>query len=254
MLNSPSTADGLLIIGHGTRERAGQADFFQLVELVRQRSEKPVEGCFLEFAAPTIEEGFDRLIARGVRRVTAVPLLLFAAGHAKRDIPAALSQAAAGHPGVETRQTGPLECDSQILVLSARRFKEAIAEEPAIDPAEILLLFVGRGSADPTATAEMRRFAELRAAHTPVGRVNVCFLAIQRPTLAEGLAEAAASKFTRIVVQPHLLFRGELFDEIRAAVAAQPRRAGQEWFVASMLGSELELATAVLELASGVRP
>ena len=40
--------------------------------------------------------------------------------------------------------------------------------------------------------AEMRRFASLRIEQTPVGRMSVCFLAMQQPSLADALADAAA--------------------------------------------------------------
>jgi sirohydrochlorin ferrochelatase len=106
----------------------------------------------------------------------------------------------------------------------------------------------------------MRRFARLRAEQTPVGRVLTCFLAIQTPSLADGLAETSASGFRRIVVQPHLLFSGELSNQIRSEVK---RRSGDErpldarqsapqstcrWIVTSPLGPEPELAAAVMDL------
>ena len=241
--------DGLLLVGHGTRDAAGLAEFAVLVERVRAAGSQPAEPCFLELAQPTIGEGVARLVDRGVRLVTVVPVLLFAAGHAKRDIPAAVAEAAAGHPGLTVQQAGALECHEQVLTLSARRFDEAIAEKPAVDPGQTLLVMVGRGSLDAEATAEMHRFARLRAERTPVGRVLICFLAMQAPSLAEGLAEAAASGFQRIVVQPHLLFSGQLSDEVGSAVESCRRQSGHDWLVTAVLGPEAELASAVIERA-----
>src|SRR5258707_5141020 len=97
---------GLLLVGHGTRDAAGLDEFAVVVERVRVAASEPVEGCFLELARPTIGEGLARLVDRGVRRVTVVPVLLFAAGHAKRDIPAAVEEAAARHPEITVRQAG----------------------------------------------------------------------------------------------------------------------------------------------------
>src|SRR5437868_9981512 len=145
--------DALLLVGHGTREAAGLDDFAALVAKIRSATDRPVESCFLELARPTIAEGFARLAERGVRRVTVVPLLLFAAGHAKRDIPAAIAEAAARYPAMTIQQTGALELHERVLALSARRFEEALARAPNVDPRQTLLIMVGRGSRDEKATA-----------------------------------------------------------------------------------------------------
>jgi sirohydrochlorin cobaltochelatase len=247
MISHHGEHEGLLVIGHGTREAAGLDEFAALVERVRAATSQPVEPCFLELARPTIAEGIGRLVDSGVRRVAVVPLLLFAAGHAKRDIPEAVAKAAAPHPGLVVRQTGALESHEQVLALSARRFQEAIAGKPPADPRQTLLLMVGRGSLDADATAEMHRFARLRAERTPVGRVLTCFLAMQTPSLAEGLSAAADTGFQRIVVQAHLLFHGQLYDETRMAVESRQRRAGPDWLLTSVLGPEPELAAAVMD-------
>jgi sirohydrochlorin ferrochelatase len=44
---------------------------------------------------------------------------------------------------------------------------------------------------------------------------------MQQPSLAEALADAAESDFQRIVIQPHLLFSGELHEQVRCAVEKQ---------------------------------
>ena len=59
----------------------------------------PVEHGYLEFARPVIREGLDRLVATGARQILAVPGMLFAAGHAKNDIPSVLNTYQARHPG-----------------------------------------------------------------------------------------------------------------------------------------------------------
>ena len=50
---------------------------------------------YLEFATPIIRNGLDVLKEKGVERVLAVPGMLFAAGHAKNDIPSVLNTYAA---------------------------------------------------------------------------------------------------------------------------------------------------------------
>jgi sirohydrochlorin cobaltochelatase len=211
--------EGILLVGHGTRDPGGIAEFHAAAELIQRSSDgRPVAPCFLELATPSIAEGIEQLAVHGATRIIVVPLLLFSAGHAKRDIPAAVSAAAAGRPELTIQQTAPLECEPQILSLSARRFREAIATFPPVPADQTLLLLVGRGSSDAEATAAMHRFAQLRAVQTATGRTIVCFLAMQKPFFAEALANAAASDFQRFVVQPHLLFSGELLEHVRRAI------------------------------------
>jgi sirohydrochlorin cobaltochelatase len=270
--------EALLLVGHGTRDPAGIAEFFAAADLMRELAGgRPLTPCFLELATPTIAEGVEQLVRSGATRIIVVPLLLFAAGHAKRDIPDAIAAAASRYPDVEIEQTAPLECDRHILVLSERRFREAIAQCAPTRAEQTLLVLVGRGSLDPEATAEMHRFAQLRAEQSPIGRISVCFLAMQQPSLADGLDAAAASEFRQIVVQPHLLFAGELYEQLRREVEAQARSVSdgfslprctseglpaeseppsltlranmpRKWVLTAPLGPEPELAAAVMNL------
>ena len=73
--------------------------------------EYPVEYGYLEFANPIIKDGLDKLRAQGVNRVLAVPGMLFAAGHAKNDIPSVLNAWAASHPDMEVLYGAELGLD-----------------------------------------------------------------------------------------------------------------------------------------------
>ncbi len=245
---------GLLLVGHGTRSEQGASEFLATADLVaRALPDAVVEPCFLELAQPTIAAGVERLVSRGARQIVVMPLLLFAAGHAKRDIPAAVKSAAAKHPSLEVRQTKHLGCHKAMLQLSAQRFWEAINPHSAHkmpDTAvldDTALLMVGRGSLDPTATAEMHEFVELRRQITPVAHAATCFLALAEPSLADALAEIAGCKVKRIVVQPHLLFQGDLLDSLRRSISEACRQWPQrQWLLTDQLGPHPLLADAVV--------
>jgi len=285
--NSPGS--GLLIIGHGTREPAGVAEFLLTAERIAlEVAPLKTEACFLELAEPTIDAAVARLAAAGVREILVAPLILFAAGHAKRDIPEATAAAAAKHGISVVEQLPHLGCRPEVLSLSARRFEESLRLQrqlrqlemhpasptprlaptaPGLDPASIfasetLLLLIGRGSLDPTATAEMYNYAELHNSSLPVGRLEVGFTAMAEPGLETALEKVGRLPFRRVVVQPHLLFAGQLTARIRAAVAAAALRfPDREWIVTGHLGSEPEIVAAVssqvlsaLAAAGGVKP
>ncbi|HTQ38931.1 MAG TPA: sirohydrochlorin chelatase [Pirellulales bacterium] len=293
---------GLLLVGHGTQNSNGLAEFWAVARQVAELAgEFLVESCFLELAEPSIPEALERLLRQGVERLTVVPLLLFAAGHAKHDIPAAVQEGlcgqwsdfgelsravVCGQKGKVAKQKaegrgqkaedgsreelqveflGALECHERIVQLSAQRFAEALHDRPHVPAAETLHLLVGRGSSHADAIAAMQRFAALRAQETAVDRVEVCFAAVATPTLKEALKRAALSEYRRIVVQPHLLFTGEVLRQIGEAVSqwsvvgdwkeegrkqkAEEEGMEKEWIIASHLGPSPLVAQAVVEMA-----
>jgi sirohydrochlorin ferrochelatase len=162
--------------------------------------------------------------------------LLFSAGHAKDDIPAAVVEAAKHFPQVEVHFAEHLGCHERMLALSARRFEESLDDECA--PQDTLWLMVGRGTRDESALAEMRQFVERRLRLTPVAGARIAYLAMAQPRLEPMLAEIAALRFRRVVVQPHLLFHGELLEKLAAQVEeVSAQWPGQQWRVAPRLGT-----------------
>lgn len=240
---------GLLIVGHGTREPQGVDGFLAMVAGVAGAlGDVAVEPCFLELARPTIAEGVRRLAERGVTRVLAMPLMLFAAGHVRRDIPKALVESAA-ESGVEVELLSHLGCHPRIVELSARRYGEAVSGRSNGATDSTILVIAGRGSRDARATAEMRRLAELRRADARVQSVEIGFLAMERPPLKEVLARVGQRGAKRVVVQPHLLLPGLLMDQVRQKVEWAGRQwPTVEWLVTEPLGPDRLVSQAIVEV------
>jgi sirohydrochlorin cobaltochelatase len=242
---------GLLVVGHGTADAVGASETQRVAQLVAAaRPEVPVSLGFLEVIGPTIEDGLAELAAAGCREVVAAPLLLFAAGHAKRDVPEAISAAAAVH-GMRVVQADPLGCHAAITELSRRRRREAEAGRPA---AATGIVFIGRGSSDPTALPQLREFAALSLAGEPPPRtLGFGFVAAARPTLCAALDSAAdppRDGLRRILVQPHILFRGHVEEQVTAAVLdAKERYPELEWVQVARLGPDRLVAQALAERA-----
>ncbi len=163
-------------MGHGTRSDRGQSEFHAIVsQIACELPSTEVQGCFLELVPPNIDAGMDRLVARGVDQVVVAPLLLFAAGHAKRDIPRAATTVAA-RCGVRLLLASPLGCHRLLLELSANRFRDVV-RRAGVDPRTVLFLFVGRGSGDTQAEGEFFQFLQQRLRLTVVGESQAAFLA-----------------------------------------------------------------------------
>jgi sirohydrochlorin cobaltochelatase len=230
-MSDESTNPGVLLVGHGTRSAQGVAEFLELARQVEERlAPWPVEPAFLELAEPTIEASFRRLAERGVRRIVVAPLLLFAAGHAKQDIPAAVRNAAVILPAgeIDIVYAQPLGSHPALLELSGSRVRELLANRPAIAPSETCLLLVGRGSRDPEAIAATHEYASLMRDGLPPLALRVAFVAMAAPRVDNVANELSQADFRQVVVQPHLLFHGELYESLAALVSSRSR-AGQAW-------------------------
>ena len=236
---------GLLLVGHGTRDRIGRSEFHQLCEAIRERIARPTRACFLELAEPSIEQAVHELADDGVRQVVVVPLLLFAAGHAQQDIPAAVEAAARGR--IVTKQAAHLGCHPKVVGLSAMRFREA-AERLGNAPRETLAVLAGRGSREPAATSEMIHFVRLRQ-HALPARQTVCgFIAMASPSMEDALRDVGNKAAAPVVVQPHLLFHGELTRHMNELVDDSQRiYPDRIWTAAAHLGPHPLLADALID-------
>jgi sirohydrochlorin cobaltochelatase len=232
---------GALLVGHGTRSDLGTRQFLALARMLADAIDPvPAEPAFLELQQPDIAAGIRRLLERGVSDIVTVPSLLFEAGHARQDIPEAVRRAARGEIRV-AGQSDPLGCHPSIVECSRQRLDEAIFGRPQVAAERTCLLLVGRGSRDAEATAEMHEFAAKRRESCTAAETVVAFAAMAEPALDRVLPQVAAQGFERVVVQPHLLFHGELYDgiarKVESIARAHPR---QEWIVTSVLGDEPE--------------
>jgi sirohydrochlorin cobaltochelatase len=246
---------GVLVVGHGTADPVGAAETGRVADLVAESLPgTPVTLGFLEVIGPTLAAALATLAASGCREVVAVPLLLFEAGHAKRDVPEALAAPAAAL-GLRVVRADPLGCHPAIVELARRRRAEAVAGREPVAMTETALVMVGRGSSDPTAPTQLAEFTVATlAAESQPGRVLAGFVAAARPHLSEALEEAAASAaagIRRIIVQPHLLFRGHVEEQVAAAVTvAQANWPELEWLAAARLGPDPLVVRAVIDRAA----
>ncbi len=240
---------GVLIVGHGTRNREGTLQFLQLASQIQDRLQNiPCQACFLELADPSIEEGVRQLTLLGVERLLVVPVLLFSAGHAKSDIPDAVAIACEKLGVQAVAQSAPLGTHPSLLKLSKARFDDA--RPPNVSPNEIELVMIGRGASDPTAVNQMLELTEIRQRESEVAWAGTGFFAVAKPTVREILEQAKDSPFGCILIQPHLLFEGELMQTLREMRDQyQGEVFEKRWFLAEPLGADGRLADALVELA-----
>ena len=107
---------------------------------------------------------------------------------------------------------------------------------------------VGRGSRDHDATKAMIDFSRARSSFTVVDRVQVGFLAIAQPRFEDVLQATGQMDVRRIIVQPHLLFGGDLVRYVTQSTREIAHQFPQkEWLTAGHLGPHRLLVEAILD-------
>ncbi|MEZ6068749.1 MAG: sirohydrochlorin chelatase [Pirellulales bacterium] len=235
---------GVLLVVHGTRDRRGVAEALRALTMIGERvAPRPVELGFIELAEPDIGSAVERLVQRGVRRLTVAPLMLLAADHVKQDIPRMIGTALSGSD-IESVYAQPLDTHPLVLETSARRLAEQVGGS---EVADALVLLVGRGSGDPEAIARFEEFARLRRLSTSAAEIRTCYLAAAHPRFEQAVEEAGLARQHRVVVQPHLLFQGRLMQQLEVDVAAaQSRDRSRKWLLCRHLGPDELIVDAVL--------
>jgi len=94
----------LLIVAHGSRRDASNAEVRALTDRVRDAAGTgdfaDIECAFLELSPPTIPDGLERLIERGATHVMVLPYFLAAGRHVAEDIPEQVNATRVKHPDV----------------------------------------------------------------------------------------------------------------------------------------------------------
>lgn len=218
------TADGrkigIMVCGHGSRDERAVTQFKQVSEQLKARwNHLPVDYGFLEFATPIIRTGLDNLREQGCELILAVPGMLFAAGHAKNDIPSVLNTYAAQHDGLTIKYGRELAVDLKMLKAAGDRIQEAIdACDDEVPLHETMLVVVGRGASDPDANSNVTKVTRMLWEGFGFGWAETCYSGVTFPLVEPGLEHYAKLGYKRLLVFPYFLFTGILVDRIYDSV------------------------------------
>src|SRR5262249_2603825 len=148
----------VVLVGHGSRDGGANAEFEAVADAYRAaRPDFDVGVGYIELARPLLAEALEKA-ARTSNHVVVVPLLLFAAGHVKNDLPLAVSDLRLGFPGVRFDVAPALGVHAALAELAYARAASAVPADEALRR-RTLLLVVGRGSSDPDANGDFCKMA-----------------------------------------------------------------------------------------------
>ena len=221
-----------MLCGHGSRDEDAVTEFAVLSEHLKKRlPQYPVEYGYLEFATPIIRNGLDALKAKGVTRVLAVPGMLFAAGHAKNDIPSVLNTYAAQN-NLKIDYGKELGIDPKMMRAAGDRIQEALDSAPqGVALHETLLVVVGRGASDPDANSNVSKVTRILWEGFGFGWAETAYSGVTFPLVEPALEHAAKLGYRRIIVFPYFLFTGILVQRIYDATDEVAKRYPQIEFI-----------------------
>jgi len=214
-----SQKTGVMICGHGSRSQSAVDEFATLADKLPAYlpDDWQTEYGYLEFANPVIRDGLDKLRENGCDRILAVPGMLFAAMHAKNDIPTVLNTYAAKH-GMQISYGRELGVDPKMIAAAAGRIADAEAAANSkygeVSRYDTCLVVIGRGASDPDANGNVCKIARMLHEGLGFGWCEVGYSGVTFPLVEPCLSHAAKLGYKRILVFPYFLFSGILIDRI----------------------------------------
>ncbi len=241
------TTTPLVIAIHGTRVGEGQAEGRRFVERVQgMLPGVRVTDAYVELDEPTIDDAVETALRTSPdRRCIVVPLMLGVGGHVRVDIPEAIAQGRGRVPDARVTLTPHLGPDARLRT-AVRERVEAVLDQ--WDPAEVGVVFLGRGCSVTEANADHARLTRVIGEEGGYAMTVPAYIQVARPSLLDGLEQLSALGFTRIVVSPNYMFAGRLqrWAERMAAEWAQ-QHPDVEVRVAGIIGDCDALAHVVVD-------
>ncbi|MBZ4645411.1 MAG: cobalamin [Clostridia bacterium] len=117
---------GILVIGHGSRAQEAQQTFKSIIDKLKARGYKDVEGAHMELAEPNIRKAISKLAEKGVDTILVVPLFIYSGIHIQEDIPQILKEVNQDYPHITIRMGKALEDDDLLIGLLEKRIQEIL--------------------------------------------------------------------------------------------------------------------------------
>ncbi|MDQ1498879.1 MAG: sirohydrochlorin cobaltochelatase [Actinomycetota bacterium] len=234
-------AEGLLLVGHGSRSDEGAAEMLAIARLVGAAlPEVAVDVGFLEMTDPPAGPVLDRLAAAGCGRVVVLPVVLLGAGHAKSDVPAIVLEGRRRHPDLHVHFGSPLGISRDLVGLLGGALTAAGGQG-------LPLLLVARGTSDPDANGDAHKVTRLLGEWVGAPFVHTAFTGVTTPLVPAGLEVFARLGYRRLAVAFWFLCTGVLVERARAEIAAFSAATGVEVVDAGHLGPDPRVVPAILE-------
>ncbi len=232
--------EGILLCGHGSRRASGVASFKKLVSILRERYQDryEVDYGFLEFNHPTYEAAVERMYLNGIRKIYALPVILFAGSHAKNDIPFELNTLQSYHNDLSIVMAKHIGVSSFLLDLAVKRIEETEATLPPIDRKDTCLLVIGRGTTDPDANSDVTKLTSMLWEGLGFGFATTGYSGTAYPNVNESMQLIQKLGFKRTIVIPFFFFTGVLLERIYGLVDEMQQQSDQDFVYTAPFGTD----------------
>lgn len=232
--------EGILLCGHGSRREAAITSFKKLVAILQERYENDyeVDYGFLEFNHPTYEAAVERMYLNGIRKIYALPVILFAGSHAKNDIPYELNTIQGYHEDLTITMGKHIGVNSFLLDLAVKRIKETEVTLTPMDRKETCLVVVGRGTTDPDANSDVCKLTSMLWEGMGFGFATTAYSGTAYPKVDESLQMIEKLGFKRTIVIPFFFFTGVLLERIYGHVTTMNEGSDQEYVYTAPFGTD----------------
>ncbi len=232
--------EGILLCGHGSRRTNAVQAFKSLVTILKERYQNnyEVDYGFLEFNHPTYEAAVERMYEKGIRKIYALPIILFAGSHAKNDIPYELNTIQTYHDDLTIAMGKHIGVSSFLLDLAVKRIEETEQKLPNIARKDTCLVVVGRGTTDSDANSDVAKLTSMLWDGMGFGFATTGYSGTAYPTVDESLAMVEKLGFKRTIVIPFFFFTGVLLERIYTSVTKRNELSTGEYVYTDPFGTD----------------
>lgn len=232
--------EGILLCGHGSRREAAITSFKKLAAILKERyqTDYEVDYGFLEFNHPTYEAAVERMYLNGIRKIYALPVILFAGSHAKNDIPYELNTIQSYHSDLTISMGKHIGVNSFLLDLAVKRIEETEATLSKLDRKETCLVVIGRGTTDPDANSDVCKLTSMLWEGMGFGFATTAYSGTAYPKVDESLQMIEKLGFKRTIVIPFFFFTGILLERIYGHVTDMNSTSNQEYIYTAPFGTD----------------
>lgn len=224
----------VLYVFHGSRLKEAKEEAITFFNHCQQKSPFSIQHyAFLELADPSIEVSVKQCVEAGATEIAVVPILLFAAGHAKKDIPAIIQKLKEQYPSVHLYYGKPLGVNESMVNTVVERINSAIKESPSVSkPTKVVM--IGRGSKDVEMQAKFQELCSIVQKQLNL-ETKWCYLTAAEPTFQQMLEQVQKDSGNQYIFVPYLIFTGFLLKRIKNDLASSlPQHI--EWVLANYIG------------------
>ena len=214
----------VILVGHGSLRQASGASMIRLAALVRKQGTAPIATAgFLNFSQPTFADAVRRCVRKGATHITVQPYFLVSGYYVKRVLPKLIEEVKKEHPQLTLEVADAFEYHPALV----RMVIERAQVERQGKSKSCGLLLIAHGSPHAEANAPIYKVAEAIRERGLYNGVQVSFMEINEPDIAEGIRLLASKGVKQIIAVPYFLQLGghvahDLPEAVQAAQESHP--------------------------------